>query len=78
MRSPNDWHLMEPRLSADYDRCANEARDVVAGREGKGGKAVAIQAYCSLVADFLRSLVLFSVEFRSGSVELIGHGPYRG
>jgi 3-oxoacyl-[acyl-carrier protein] reductase len=38
----------------NYNRSADEARGVVAGIEAKGGKAAAIQADCSLVADIRR------------------------
>src|SRR5271166_2570421 len=38
----------------NYNRSADEARGVVVGIEAKGGKAAAIQADCSVVADIRR------------------------
>ena len=53
---------MAERLAADgasvvvdYNRSANEARRVVAGIEANAGKAIAIQADVSVVADIRRA-----------------------
>ena len=62
----------------NYNHSADEARDVVAGIEGKGGKAVAIQADCSLVADIRRLFRDAIAKFGGVDIVVNNAGPAGG
>lgn len=62
----------------NYNRSADEARDVVAGIEGKGGKAFAIQADCSDVTDIRRLFRNAIAKFGGLDIVVNNAGPVGG
>jgi 3-oxoacyl-[acyl-carrier protein] reductase len=73
------------RLAADgasvvinYNRSADEARQVVAGIEARGGRAVVIQADCSVVADIRRLFRDAIAKFGGVDIVVNNAGPEGG
>jgi len=62
----------------NYNRSADEAQDVVAGIEGKGGRAVAIQADCSVVPDIRRLFRDAIAKFGGVDIVVNNAGPQGG
>ncbi len=62
----------------NYNRSADEARRVVTGVEAKGGKAVAIQADCSVVTDIRRLFRDAIAKFGGVDIVVNNAGPEGG